>query len=81
MADQGSGNNMGDKIKAATQPGDSKTTTQKLSEMVQQGVESAKQTDGGAAEAAKNTASKVSGAIGDGGKHTYPKTNDAFLLM
>ncbi|OJD14535.1 hypothetical protein AJ78_05116 [Emergomyces pasteurianus Ep9510] len=72
MADQGSkgSGNIDDKIKGATQPGDSKTTTQQLSDTVQQGVESAKQYADSAAESAKDAASKASeaasGALGGG---------------
>ncbi|KKZ64414.1 hypothetical protein EMCG_09602 [[Emmonsia] crescens] len=72
MADQGSksSGNIGDKMKGATQPGDSKTTTQQLSETVQQGVETAKQSAGTTTESVKDTASKaseaVSGALGGG---------------
>ncbi|KAK2735813.1 hypothetical protein FQN55_001995 [Onygenales sp. PD_40] len=56
-----SAGDVGDKIKDATQPGDSKTTAQKLSETVQQGVESAKQTGEQALKSAQETVSKTFG--------------------
>ncbi|KAL2378468.1 hypothetical protein RJ035_007404 [Blastomyces gilchristii] len=77
MADpgsQGSGD-IDDKMKGATQPGDSKTTAQKLSESVQQGVETAKQSAGSASESAKDAASKASETASEtldgGGKSQY----------
>ncbi|OAX84408.1 hypothetical protein ACJ72_01214 [Emergomyces africanus] len=72
MADQGSkgSGNIGDKIKGATQPGDSKTTAQQLSDTMQQAGEGAKQYAGSAAESAKDATSKASesasGALGGG---------------
>ncbi|EDN04819.1 predicted protein [Histoplasma mississippiense (nom. inval.)] len=69
MADQGS-SNISDQIKSATQPGDSKTTTQPLSETVQQGAENAKKSGQSGMETTKDAAAKASeaalGALGSG---------------
>ncbi|OJD25279.1 hypothetical protein ACJ73_03350 [Blastomyces percursus] len=84
MADQGSqgSGEVGDKMKAATQPGDSKTTTQKLSESVQQGVQTVKQSAGSAVESAKDAAPKASETasetLGGGGKSIVCKVLDFY---